>query len=147
MVTLNAGAAQAMRELGSAVHAATDVTGFGMLGHLRNMLEASNVQARISAGRVPLFAGVRDLIERDAVPGGTVRNLDSVKDLTRWASDLTRVDQLVLADAQTSGGLLIAVDSSRAEDLRAALERYETPARAIIGEVVGDGDKLIEVRS
>ncbi len=145
MSTLNAGAARAMREVGTAVHAATDVTGFGMLGHLRNMLEASHVQARILASQVPVFDGVRDLIEQDAVPGGTTRNLGSVNDLTRWTGRITRADQLVLADAQTSGGLLIAVAPSHAAVLQAALEHHETPAQAVIGEVVQEGETLIEV--
>ena len=146
MTTLNAGAASAMAELEGAVHAATDVTGYGLLGHLYGMLAASGVEARVNVASVPVFDGVRALIEQSMVPGGTKRNLTVSDDYTTWTGSQNEVDRLLLADAQTSGGLLIAVDPSRADDLIAALRANDTPTAAVIGEVVdGGGQGKIEV--
>ena len=145
MSTLNAGAAEAMRAVENAVHAATDVTGFGLLGHLRNMLEASKVSARVSIGTLPVFDDVRNLIDQDAVPGGTVRNLDAVRECTSFADNVGKVDRLLSADAQTSGGLLIAVAAPRSKELVAALEQHRTPAAAVIGKITHRGEWLMEV--
>jgi selenide,water dikinase len=145
MSELNAGAARAMAELGDAVHAATDVTGFGLLGHLKNMLEASGQSARLSAEQMPSLDGVKALLERDSVPGGTQRNLDAANEVTSWANDVTTADRLLVCDAQTSGGMLIAVEHSRAPDLIRALEKQRTPVAARIGEIVRKRDALIEV--
>jgi len=145
MSTLNAGAARAMRAMGAAVHAATDVTGFGLLGHLSNMLQASKASARISARSIPAFDGVRDWIDQDAVPGGTLRNLKSANEITSWPDDIARRDQLLLADAQTSGGLLIAVAAARVDDLVTVLRENETPVHSVIGEVVEATEPLIQV--
>jgi selenide,water dikinase len=121
MTTLNAEAARAMVEVG--VHAATDVTGFGLLGHLHNMLRASGVSAAIEAESVPLLPGARELAERGAIAGGTRRNLESLKDAVRFAPEVSEVERLLLCDAQTSGGLLIAVPPQRADALAAAFGR------------------------
>ena len=145
MSELNAGAAKAMLELGNAVHAATDVTGFGLLGHLRSMMEASGKSARVSAGDVPIIEGVSDLIERDSVPGGTKSNLAHVNEVTAWSDSVSDVGRLALSDAQTSGGLLIAVEPSKASDLIKLLQQQETPVAAQIGEVVEKGKAVIEV--
>ena len=145
MSELNAGAARAMADLGDAVHAATDVTGFGLLGHLKNMLEASGRSARISVGQVPSFDGVKDLAERDSVPDGTKRNLDNANEVTAWADDVSFTDRLLICDAQTSGGMLIAVERSRVSDFIRSLELHRTPVAARIGEVVKKRDALIEV--
>jgi selenide,water dikinase len=145
MAELNAGAAKAMRELGIAVHAATDVTGFGLLGHLRNMLEASGQAARISLRQVPRLDGVADLLTRDSVPGGTERNLEAANEMTAWADGISREDRLLVCDAQTSGGMLIAVERSKAADLIAELERHNTPVAAAVGEVIARRETLIEV--
>ncbi len=145
MSTLNAGAAQAMAEIGSAVHAATDVTGFGLLGHLRNLLEASGQCARLSAGAIPIFDRVRALVKQNAVPGGTKTNFAAASEVTRWSDGVAESDMVLLTDAQTSGGLLIAVAPSAVADLVRALNKHETPSAAIIGEVVAQRDALIEV--
>jgi selenide,water dikinase len=105
MTTLNEEASVAMTAAGA--EAATDVTGFGLLGHLHRMLLASGVAARVDASAVPLLAGVLDLARADVVPGGTKRNHAYVAPHTDWGA-LTAPEQLVFADAQTSGGLLIA---------------------------------------
>lgn len=144
MAALNAGAMRAMREAGG-VHAATDVTGFGLLGHLSTMLEASGVAARIFAGAVPVFEHARELIEQKAVPGGTVRNLEAVAHVARWADDVSDALKILLCDAQTSGGLLMAVDGERLDDLLRALEENGTPAVAVVGEIVEGAEPTIEV--
>jgi selenide,water dikinase len=105
MATTNADAADAMLIAGA--DAATDVTGFGLLGHLLRMLQASGVSARVDASAVPVLDGVLELAQRDVVPGGTKRNHAYVAPHVQWGA-LTPPEQMVLADAQTSGGLLIA---------------------------------------
>jgi selenide, water dikinase len=138
MTTLNAGAARAMLAVGreGGVHAATDVTGFGLLGHLHTLLEASGTAAEVQAATVPLLPRARELVERGAVPGGTTRNAEGVAAAVSFAPSVDAATRLLLADAQTSGGLLIAVAAERAAGLVAALEREGAPARAIIGRVV-----------
>jgi selenide,water dikinase len=128
MTTLNAAAAAAMVEAGSA--AATDVTGFGLLGHLRTLLEASGVAARIDANAVPLLPGVLGLAQKGVVAGGTQRNHAWLGATTDWGR-LTKPEQLVLADAQTSGGLLIA--TRHADALATALD-----ARGVSYAQIGD---------
>lgn len=136
MTTLNAGAARAMAAVGEGVHAATDVTGFGLLGHLRGMLEASGVAAEISAAAVPVLPHARAVVERGAVPGGTQRNLASLADAVTFAPGIAQADRVLLADAQTSGGLLIAVAQGRVDALVEALRRERTPAAAVLGRIV-----------
>jgi selenide, water dikinase len=135
MVTLNAGAARAMRATGGGIHAATDVTGFGLLGHLHNMLMASNVSAEIDAAAVPLLPRAVEMVERGAIPGGTKRNQDALAAQVKFAAGVPEAVRVLLCDAQTSGGLLIAVDPDRAGALIAALEREATPVAAKIGRL------------
>jgi selenium donor protein len=136
MTTLNRAASEAM--LAVEAHGATDVTGFGLLGHLAEIVRGSGVGARVWSRRVPLIEGTRDLAERGLIPGGSRRNLDSVSQNLRWASTLSEVDQLILADAQTSGGLLIAVDQERTDELVTRLEDGGALAAAVVGEVTGE---------
>ncbi len=105
MTTLNAAASRVAVAAG--VRAGTDVTGFGLLGHLRKLLEASGCAATIDAAAVPVLDGALAFAERDVVAGGTKRNHAWVQSTTDWGS-CTPPEQLVLADAQTSGGLLLA---------------------------------------
>ena len=135
MTTLNAGGAKAMRATGGGVHAATDVTGFGLLGHLHNMLRASNAAAEIDAASVPLLPKAVELTERGAIPGGTQRNQEALAAHVKVAAGVPEPVRVLLFDAQTSGGLLIAVDPDRASALLAALEREGTPAAAKIGRI------------
>jgi len=126
MTTLNRGAAEAMVEVG--VHAGTDVTGFGLLGHLREMLTASGVGARVYAKAVPTLEAVWPLAEELIAPNGTLRNRESLREVVTWGEGVSLPTQLVLCDAQTSGGLLIAVPADRADALVTALQRERTPA-------------------
>ena len=142
MVRLNAAAAAAMLEVG--VHAATDVTGFGLLGHLREMLAASGVGAELHAAAVPVLPGTLDLLAQGHVPGGSRRNLDAVRAWITIAPAVPAHVPLLLADAQTSGGLLIAAAANRAAQLQAALQAHGTPA-AVIGRLTPDHPGTIVV--
>jgi selenide, water dikinase len=134
MTTLNRGAAEAMLRVG--VSAATDVTGFGLLGHLRNMLRASGVGATIDPHAVPLLDGAAELAAAGCIAGGTKRNLEDVAPDVAWDDSITELQRLLLCDAQTSGGLLIAVNADRAALLLDELAAESTPAAAVVGEVV-----------
>jgi selenide,water dikinase len=131
MTALNAAASVAMLDTG--VSAATDVTGFGLLGHLHIALRASGASGRIEAGSVPLLPGTLDLAAQGVIPSGTRSNYRFLGDDVDWGA-LPDHERLVLADAQTSGGLLIAVPEERAASLRVALERRDVLA-AEIGSV------------
>ena len=146
MTTLNAGAARAMRATGGGVHAATDVTGFGLLGHLHNMLAASGVSAEIDAAAVPLLPKAVELAERGAIPGGTNRNREALAPHVTFDPGVGAAMRVLLFDAQTSGGLLIAVDPDRANTLLAALQREGTPAAARIGRLARGVPGAIAVR-
>ena len=143
MAELNAGAARAMAAVG--VHAATDVTGFGLVGHLGEMLEASSRAAVIEYSAIPLIDGVRDLAAAGVVPGGTGRNLVAAERFTDFG-ELDPPDRLILADAQTSGGLLISVAATKTSELVEALTSEGTRAAAIVGEIVEDQAGTIDVR-
>ena len=112
--------------------AATDVTGFGLVGHLTGMMKASGASAKIRSSDVPLLPGARELLERGFAPGGTRANMDAANATTDWGADLGENDRLLLCDAQTSGGLLIAVPQERLADLKAELAARGADA-AIIG--------------
>ena len=114
MAALNRSAGEVLAASG-AVSALTDVTGFGLLGHAWEMAEGSRALLRIDAGKVPVQGGVLALAERDVVPGGTKANLDWVAPHVKFAASIARPSQLVLADAQTNGGLLAAVAPDRLE--------------------------------
>jgi selenide,water dikinase len=136
MTTLNRAASESM--LAVEAHGATDVTGFGLLGHLAEIVRASGVGARVRARQVPFIDGTRALAERGLIPGGSRRNLESVGPLVRWDAALSDVDQLLLADAQTSGGLLIAVAADRTDELVERLRGGGALAAALVGEVTAE---------
>ena len=121
MTTLNCAAASAM--LSQNIKAATDVTGFRLLGHLGNMLKASSIAAQTALGAnlfyaiIPLLEGVESLIEQGFCPAGTRRNLETAAPLTEFSASISSSHQLLLADAQTSGGLLMAVPEVHVEAL------------------------------
>lgn len=130
MTMLNEGAMRAA--LSHGVRAATDVTGFGLLGHLGNILRESGVGARIQMNRLPILPRARELADSGVVPGGTRRNLEAANGVT-WGSGITDTDRLIATDAQTSGGLLLAVPAAEVDSLLLALEQAQTPARSVIG--------------
>jgi selenide,water dikinase len=137
MLTLNRAASEAMLVVG--VNAATDVTGFGLLGHLAELLRASRIGALVEAGTIPLLPDVAKLAADGFVPGGTHRNLEALGDFVRWADDVDEVSRLILCDAQTSGGLLISLSPARCEQLLEELGQRGATG-VVVGEVVeGDG--------
>jgi selenide, water dikinase len=126
------------------VSACTDVTGFGLLGHLHIALRASGASAVVNAPKVPLLPGTLDLAEAGVVPSGTLSNHEFVSPWLDWG-DLPEAEQLVLADAQTSGGLLIAVPEDRLPALMDGLAGGGIAA-AEVGVVHGGDAGAIAVR-
>ena len=133
MSMLNRGAAEAMMEVG--VNAATDLTGFGLLGHLHTMMQASGTSAKVKLSDVPVLRGVRELLVRGVAPGGTHRNLESLEGHIEWADDVSELDRLLACDAQTSGGLLIAVDAGKVSELQDSLLAHGCKFAAVVGTV------------
>lgn len=129
------------------VRAATDVTGFGLLGHLASMCRASGVSAMIDASEVPAISDeVFHLIAQDCVPGGTKQNLKTADAVTNWGKTPATL-RLLLTDAQTSGGLLLAVPGRKVKSVLALLEDRHTPARTVIGRITPRRTQLIAVKS
>ena len=133
MSTLNDTASRLMVSIG--VNAATDVTGFGLIGHLKNMMIQSKVSARIMTSSIPIIDGVLELIDRGFVPGGTSRNLEDSTENVEWSNDLSLREKLLLSDSQTSGGLLISVPNHNADALLKELHSSNVEVAATIGEV------------
>jgi len=135
MTTLNRAAAEAVVQVGA--HALTDITGFGLLGHLRNMLAASKVGARVHMEQVPVLAAAREYVRAGIAPGGTHANHRFLAEsgCVTYAADVTKEEQLLLCDAQTSGGLLAAVPPDRAEPLLQALRSGGVSEAARIGTI------------
>jgi selenide,water dikinase len=142
MAALNDNAAEAAAETG--VHACTDITGFGFLGHLREMLSHGGVGARVHLAAVPVLEGVRELAGEGHVPGGTRRNKESLDADVTYDPGISEQDRLLLCDAQTSGGLLFAVAAATASELVAHLHAAGVPA-VEVGEFVGAPAGRIEV--
>ena len=143
LLALNKGAKDAALTAGA--HAATDVTGFGLLGHLHHLMVGSKRAARLFADAVPLLSPTRRLAESGFVPGGSKNNLRYVEKCTRFDAALPETDRLILADAQTSGGLLIAVPAAQESQLLMELEARGVPVRATVGEVIEGKAGHIEV--
>jgi selenide,water dikinase len=131
MSTLNKAASEAMLRHFDAVHACTDVTGFGLVGHLGEMLGRGDVGARLDADAVPVLEAAWDFARQDVVPGGTRRNLAAVEPFVDWSERLTDHQRLVLADAQTSGGLLLAIAADAASSVLADLAASGVNAQAV----------------
>ena len=137
MAALNRDAAEAM--IASGAHAATDITGFGLLGHLAEMAAGSALAATVSARAVPVLTGVVELAEQGVVPGGTRRNLQSLGARLVFDPAVPEALRLVLSDAQTSGGLLIAIDPVACPVLLEGLRQ-----RGATGAVIGRLSKGVE---
>jgi selenide,water dikinase len=137
MARLNRSAARAAGPF--PVAASTDVTGYGLLGHLREMAEGSGVDAEISLPAVPLLAGARRLVEAGIAPDGSHRNLAAARPFLD-APGLREADLLLLADAQTSGGLLLAVPERDAEALAAAIREGGDAVAAVVGAFRAAGE-------
>jgi selenide,water dikinase len=142
MTTLNEGASAAM--VATDVSAATDVTGFGLLGHGIELARASHVGLRIVASRVPIFARVLDLIAVGVMPGGTKKNAAEHAAFATFAKGVPEGVRFALSDAQTSGGLLIAVAPEKADALRDALLAHGAMAAEIGSVEDGGGIAVVE---
>ncbi|MDP6532331.1 MAG: selenide, water dikinase SelD [Candidatus Marinimicrobia bacterium] len=143
MATLNKAAADAVKNVD--IHAATDVTGYGLLGHLLEMCKASGVSAEVNFSSLEFLPGVRELAEAGIIPGGTKRNLEYVKDSAKFDSSLSETDQLMVADAQTSGGLLVALPENETDRYISLVDSdyFFTPLK--IGNISDKSEYLISV--
>lgn len=143
MATLNKEAAEVMEAFH--VHACTDVTGFGLLGHAAEMAKGSRVGMIIEYDRVPVLPRTRELAERNVVPGGTKANHKWLADCVTYDDRIDEVAQLILCDAVTSGGLLMSIAASEAETLLAELHNRGIEA-AMIGEITEENSGCIYVK-
>jgi selenide,water dikinase len=144
MSTLNRAACEVMTEVGAS--ACTDITGYGLLGHLLEMVSASNVTATISFEKTPFLEEAKELVEQGIVPGGTRRNLDYAKDRVSFEDGFTEEEKLLLADAQTSGGLLISTPKDKAGEMLEKLSAKEgVLAASPIGEITDEKKEQIRV--
>ncbi len=144
MTTLNRAAAEVLTRF--EVHALTDVTGFGLLGHLRNVTAASGVEAEVWLDRVPVLPAAREYVHAGIAPGGTRANWKFLADWVEYAPDVPQEEQLLLSDAQTSGGLLAAVPEAVSDEVIEALAEAGTLACAVVGKVTGVGTGRIRAR-
>ena len=143
MATLNQRASEAMMQVGP--HACTDVTGFGLMGHLEGMVRGSEVAARIHLGKIPVLPGVQELLAQGVAPAGTHRNLEGVEAITDWHPDILLEDKLLICDAQTSGGLLISVAGDKVQRLLKALEERGIEDARVVGEIIDSPQPRIGV--
>jgi selenide, water dikinase len=143
MGTLNRTAAEVLGRFH--VHALTDITGFGLLGHLRNITAASNVSARVWKDSVPVLAAAKEYVHAGIAPGGTHANWRFLSDWVTFDARLSKEEQLLLCDAQTSGGLLASIPGPEAENVLHALHDAGVPGASIIGEIFGEPGGKIHV--
>lgn len=144
MATLNKDAAEAMTEIG--VNACTDITGFGLLGHALEMARASNVCLRIYSDKVPVISEAINFASMGMIPEGSHLNQKFCFKHLDISSELDPIIGDILADAQTSGGLLISVSEEKAHQLLQMLMDRNTPAASVIGEVLSEPKEMIQVR-
>ncbi|MBS0264264.1 MAG: selenide, water dikinase SelD [Planctomycetes bacterium] len=142
MTTLNRTGAEVLCQFD--VHALTDITGFGLLGHLRNMTAASQVTAEVWAAAVPVLPAAREYVTAGIAPGGTRANRKFLADWVEYSPAIPETVQLLLCDAQTSGGLLAAIPADQTEAALAALAAQGVNAAAI-GRIVEPGPGRISV--
>lgn len=143
MCTLNQKASELMQEIG--VHACTDITGFGLLGHTAEMIEGTNVGMMIHSASVPIFPEARELAEMGMIPGGLERNRDFRMSMVDMGRNVPKYLAEILFDPQTSGGLLIAVPRGKAPRLLKKLHEAGSTEAAIIGEIIGEPEGRIIV--
>jgi len=144
MTTLNKRAVEVLHQGGFVVHGATDITGFGLIGHVREMALGAKVSVRISAHQVPTIPGALQSIRAGFIPGGLNANRDFAECTVRYSGELEPEIKTLLYDPQTAGGLLLAVPSESTHGLIGTLQLAGVPA-VRIGEVIPKADSLIEV--
>jgi selenide, water dikinase len=133
MTTLNKKAAELMLELG--VHSCTDVTGFGLIGHASHLIQEGEPGIEFDFGSIPFFSKTADFSQKNIYPGGLARNRDYYTDV-EFSADIPPFKRNMLFDPQTSGGLLIALPSSKSSTLINRLHKAGITASAVIGKVV-----------
>jgi len=143
MISLNDKAAKVMEQF--PVNSCTDVTGFGLLGHLMEMSKASRKNVEVFVSAIPIILGAAELVAAGAIPGGTKNNLDYVSSMVDWSDSISEIYRYLLCDAQTSGGLLISVNKQYANDMLTELKKVGILEAAIIGRFVETGDGRIGV--
>jgi selenide,water dikinase len=134
MATLNKRTAQIMRDY--PVHACTDITGFGLLGHIAEMIVDAGVGVQIMADRLPVIPEALEFAKMGLIPAGAYKNLEFRQSMTEISSTIDRARQDILFDPQTSGGLLISLNASHAETLQKKLVAEGITFATIIGEIV-----------
>jgi selenide, water dikinase len=144
MTTLNRAAALIMR--GHKVHACTDVTGFGLIGHVREMLGNNLMEIEIDSKRVPVLPGAREAASGGLIPGGMYRNRDFIGSLCHTGTPVPQNLLDILFDPQTSGGLLIAVEEGAAEALVSELHGSGVPDAAVIAQVRNSSSSRIVIK-
>ncbi len=143
MSTLNKTAAQIM--MNYPVNSCTDVTGFGLLGHLLETTRSSKVDAEIYIDRIPVIPEAYNFASANIIPGGTYNNLKFVTKSIKWGAEVVKIQQIILSDAQTSGGLLIFLPEKHAEKLVRDLHNHGVSEARIIGVITGKGKGIIRV--
>jgi selenide,water dikinase len=146
MTTLNKVAAEVVTSGGFEVHAMTDVTGFGLIGHVREVARGSGVSVRLFASKVPLLEGALECVRAGDIPGGLKANRNFAEGCVEYADDIPEAVRTLLHDPQTAGGLLISVGGKDAERLAAALKDAGTD-EVTIGEASEKTGLLIQVLS
>ncbi len=144
MMRLNSDGAAVMQRYG--VRGATDITGFGLAGHALKLARGSGVTIKLTMGSVPLMTGVYDLVSQGCIPGAAFRNLDYTERDTRFEEGLDYNLKMIAHDAQTSGGLLMAVAPEKAEGLLQELHESGHPDSAVIGRVERRGEAALVLR-
>jgi len=144
MMLLNKKAAEVMTEIG--VHACTDITGFGLLGHACEMIENEDVGMLINSSAVPILPGTEKYAAMGLIPGGTIRNRDFRLSMIEPAPKISEEKLLIMFDAQTSGGLLISVSDEKAYMLIEKLHQHGVKEAAVIGEILEEPKGKIVVR-
>ena len=133
MVTLNKAAAEGAASVG--IHAATDVTGFALLGHAIEMADGAGLGLELYIDALPVLGGAWEMLEQGVAPGATQRNLEYYGPRVEWGSGVTDVQKQLVADPQTSGGLLFAVEAAKVDQLVAALNGAGAPSAAVVGRL------------
>ena len=143
MLMLNKKAAEIMKEF--PVNSCTDITGFGLLGHLHEMTSASGVDAEISSVAVPIMQGAEDMAAANIIPGGTLNNLEFAEKFVVWDEKVTYLRKVMLCDTQTSGGLLVSMPESHTGDFVDKLAESGVKG-IVIGKMISEGTGIILVK-
>ena len=145
MVTLNKSASDIMNALD--VHAATDITGYGLLGHLFEICKGSHLSSEIQISEIPYINGTSELAERGIIPEGSKQNFKTSKKYTKFSESISDIGKLILSDAQTSGGLLISLPENQANEYLNRFRNETGMEAAVIGKITEKGEKTITVHS